>query len=74
MADSRFEPGDSVQIDGTGKAMVIEKVYRGFGTFYQIRLFDSDYEFEIESRRPYTEASMKGTQQTTSFATVSAYI
>ena len=73
MAESRFEPGDSVQIDGKGKAMVIEKVYRGLGTFYQIRLCDSDYEFEIESRRlsPYTEPSMTGTQQTTRFATVS---
>ena len=47
MADYRFEPGDSVQIDGKGKAKVIETVYRGFGTFYQIRLCDSDYEFEI---------------------------
>jgi len=66
MAESvDFNTGDFVKIDGRGKAEILEKVYRGFGTFYHVRVCDSDFECEIESHRlsRFPEASIPNPQQ-----------
>ena len=51
MADRALIVGDSVQIDGKGCGIITEKVMRGFGTFFMVKLTNTDFEFEIEEER-----------------------
>jgi hypothetical protein len=47
MAAHAFIVGDTVQIDGKGCGTITEKVVRGFGTFYMVKLTNTEFEFEI---------------------------
>lgn len=51
MADDHFKVGQSVKVDGKGEAIVKEKVFRGFGTFYLVHFNDVDFEVELEPQR-----------------------
>ena len=51
MADPNFPIGQRVLIDGSGRAEVLQRVCRGFGTFYMVQLDGTDAEFELEHDR-----------------------
>ena len=51
MADLDFKVGQKVKIDGKGEATVMEKVFRGFGTFYLVKFCEVDFEVELEPDR-----------------------
>ncbi|XP_045163862.2 uncharacterized protein LOC123528196 [Mercenaria mercenaria] len=51
MADRPLTVGDFVQIDGKGGGQITEKVQRGFGTFFMVKLCNTEFEFEIEPER-----------------------
>ncbi|MES9905046.1 MAG: DUF3504 domain-containing protein [Sedimenticola sp.] len=50
-SNSDFSVNDKVSIDGKGAGVVTEVVFRGFSTFYNVKLVDSDFEVELESKR-----------------------
>ena len=47
-AAAPIQVGDTVKIDGKGRAIVLQKVCRGFGIFFMVNLIGIDREFEIE--------------------------